>query len=414
MLKKIVYSRKLVYCATGLFGFIALARLVKVLIKDRNFIDFLAYYDVSKTVRTGLNPYILENLSHQWGEPPMVFPGYSALFYPFTFLSSDAAGYVFLLLNAVIAVGLFYLLFKKKGLMNKGKTGLLDSGFLLSLFVFMSSTPYFASINHGQSTIFVSFFLISLLLIRPFYLKVIFFAAAAVLKYSMLPLFGPVLFLKKRHKLCICSFVLFLVFGAVPMVFGHNLIELYSSYVDNIFYWVNIYGFNSYEGGGYNMLQLDFIAVKWLQISAKTLCGAIFIYSLYLSRKDKDISMHLIFLTACLTMLISYHRLYDLVFILPFALYLINIYLRKQEFFKAAVTAGFVGFFIVPESIIYRAAEFLGSFVKGNSIVYLTSFNGAQQYQHMFPVYPIVCIFLSIWAFYLFVARDKNSQNSVE
>ncbi|OXU16086.1 hypothetical protein SMSP1_00255 [Sedimentisphaera salicampi] len=403
------YSRKFIYGVTGLFGLLAALRLIKVVINESAFIDFLAYYDITKTIRNGVDPYILENLSLQWGEPPIVFPGYTAIFFPFTFFSSVAAGYVFLVLNVIITVILFYLLFRKTGLINSDKKDLLDSGFLLTLFVFMSSTPYFASVNHGQSTVIVTFFLISILFIKPFYLKVLFFGAAAALKYSMLPLYGLALFFKKRYRLCIFSFVLFLLFAAVPLLFGHNLIELYSSYSETLVLWVSKGGFNTFPVSGYNMIHLDFIAVKWLQVSAKIFCAALFFYALFLTRKDKKISMHLMFFITSLTMLISYHRLYDLVFVLPFALYLINIYVREGKFFKAAVTSGFIGFFIIPESIIYTAADFLGSFVKGNSAIHLTSFNG-NQYENMFPVLPAACIFLTIWAFYLLVVRYRESQ----
>ena len=144
-LKKIKYPFIILFlCMITLF------RLGKVFTRDV-FNDFNAYYDVSRTIINGLDPYKLENLSLKWVDAPIVFPGYVSFFFPFVMFDLDTAKYLYLALNIILGAWLGVILFRPLFKINWGKIRNPDKStffFFLTIFLFMNS----ASISHLSET----------------------------------------------------------------------------------------------------------------------------------------------------------------------------------------------------------------------------------------------------------------------
>lgn len=394
-------TQTLVSIATHLTAIVTTYRIGKVFLKD-DFVDFNAYFDFTGTLIRGVNPYLLENLSLNWADPPIVFPGYTAFMLPLTLFPLNVAKLIFLSINVLLPAILFYLLFRITNLANsseKVQFAPVRSGFLLTTLIFMNTIPYTACIKHGQISMIISTMLIVTLLSKSIYAKILYFSLAAALKYSMIPLYGMMLFIKRKFLLCITAFAMFLIWAIVPIFFGHNLQDLYNNYISTLNKQLVIGGFNTFPVSGYNMLQPDFFKMGQLCTAIKLTFLALFFTATVINRKQKQIGLHLLLLVSTITMVISYHRVYDMVFALPIILVLINIYLRKKRYFDTIILSCFVGYFLIPETIVFKFAGFVGKMFTENPIIYSTDF---ASYENIFPLTPIVCLLLAMYSFWLF------------
>ncbi|MEA2011804.1 MAG: glycosyltransferase family 87 protein [Verrucomicrobiota bacterium] len=397
------HKRKFLFAIAFVFGIAAIGRLVKICGRDV-FNDFNAYYDVVDAIVRGLNPYDLTNLNLKWVDPPIVFPGYTIFLLPFVLINLNIAKYAFLFLNVILSSIIFYSLFKKAGFINKpfDKNNLSFPGFLISLFAFMNSVPYLACLKHGQISIVISTCLIILFTLKKSWQKIILFSVAAALKYSMLPLYAVLLFVKRKFFLCIASFIVFILWALIPIFFGHNLIVLYTEYLFTLHEQLVGGGFNSFAISGYNMLQFDFIKIGWICSIVKLSFAGAFVFVMIKNYKTKKIGLHLLLTVATITMIISYHRVYDMVFVLPLVLLLINLYMKEKKWKHAGILSVFILFFLIPESLLFKISNIIGSAIGENSLIYLNSFG---TYNEMFPITPLITAILAIYSLYLFFTQ---------
>ena len=394
------------------FAFIAIFRIVKRLSKVTHSWDASAYYDIVKAIRLNLNPYDVNNLSLDWGFPPSVLPGYTPFIYPFTFVSMPIAELSFVCINLLATFTLFYLMFDRLGLFEnrlKGIKKLLSFKLWLSIFALMGTASYLRCITLGQVSIILTLCLLCIVTYKNFPMKVFLFATIASLKYSMLPFYGLMLLFKRKIKLCIFAFALFLVFLISPMLFGHNPVELLSNYLDVLVPQLTGEGKNSYSTGGFDMVQIDFFKQLWVATAIKLTFVSLFIYAMCRDIRKKTISLELLFVISSFTMLISYHRIHDLVFPLTVALLLANKYVITQKFFRAGLLSCFLLFFMVPQDLIFRISYWLAKFVGENSYIILNVGDYPKEYGHQFfPLLPIACIMMAIYAFCLFIMKDVS------
>ena len=159
-------------------------------------------------------------------------------------------------------------------------------------------------------------------------LRTFLFAFVAVAKYSLLPVFAPILFFKGYWKLCIASFCLFLLLSASPVFCGNNLIDVYTGYFAAVARTVQPGGINHY--GSYpEMCHLAFFKIAFLNhaLTAAAICLVLWLF--WRERRTKEISDTLLLLTFSLTMLISYHRRWD--FTLVFPLFFIRLFMPDRR-----------------------------------------------------------------------------------
>jgi hypothetical protein len=399
------------YIVTVVFLFAVTAyRLGKIYTREV-FNDFNAYYDVTGALLHGLSPYKLENLSLHWVDAPIVFPGYSALFFPFLVFELDTAKYIYLSLNIILGIILAVSLFKKilhidtASLISGGKNAYL---FALSLFMFLNSAPFMTSLKQGQTSVLLAFSLFMIISSGPSFniFKYYLMSAAAVLKYTIMPFYGIILFVKKEFKVCLIGFLLFLLWAVVPVFLGHNLLSLYTQYIDVLRSQVGS-GFNSFPVSGYNMVQLDCFKIPFVGALLKLFLISLFIYIFIKRFKKKGIGLNFMFMTMCLTMNKVYHRVYDVTIIMPLLIMVFISLLDSRRWYEAFISFSFILFFLLPESLVFRIADFMGSVIGPNKVVYLSVFT---KWKTLFPLFPMVLLAMSIFSFYLcFFLKEKFS-----
>jgi len=365
------------------------------------FNDFNAYYDVSKTILQGLDPYNLNNLSLSWVDPPIVFPGYISFYIPFAIIDLNIAKYIYLSLNITLGLLLAIILFKN--LINVNKANILkpdrSTCFLaIAIFTFLNSTPFLTCLKHGQTSILLAFCLFAIIE-RPSCTALSYFymSMAAVLKYSIMPFYGIILFCKQHFRLCIISFLLFIAWAIVPILFGHNIPQLYIQYFTVLKQQISG-GFNSFPISGYNMIQLDFFKIPFLGASLKLIFIIIFFHLLYKGIKQKNIGLNFMFMTMCVTMITVYHRVYDMVLIMPLLIMVSITLLKDKKIPETIIAMFFIIFFMLPESIVFAISNTIGQITGNNPIVYISKF---LYWKTIFPILPINVLILSTFSVYL-------------
>ncbi|MBR4255188.1 MAG: hypothetical protein IKQ16_08885 [Lentisphaeria bacterium] len=150
-------------------------------------------------------------------------------------------------------------------------------------------------------------------------------------KYSALPVFALLLFFKGHWKLCIASFVVFVFFSVSPVFFGNNLVELYSEYWKAVTATVRPGDINHYGSNPIGMCHLVFFKKPLVNLLLKTPIVGFVPWLFWREHKTAFFSDTLLLLTFSLTMLVSYHRIYDIILVYPlFAIRLFDFARTKQ------------------------------------------------------------------------------------
>jgi hypothetical protein len=421
------------YLFTGVLLLFTLGRTL-VSLKYGNLGDFYGHLDFAHAVKDRLDPYVMSNLTYthsKWKYPLIIFPGIVLFYLPLLMLSvfsgkimswalrmSDENGVLMfnlftgriidVSLNFIAPLVLFYLFFNRAGLLKLHDFKRPDNKTLLLTllgFLFMNSSPVIMTTRHGQITMFFSIFLLLTIYARHRWSRTLFFGIAAGMKYSMITIFGPALFLKKHYLTCILAFGIFALIAMSPAIFGNNLIQMYSRYLEVLQSDISG-GFNNYAVSGYNMLQLEFFKLDMLNSIAKLSALLLALYIIFRDRKNNSFGMNFLFAVMCLSMLLCYHRLYDISVIMLCLIANLYLFILKKDLRNVIITLIFAGFFLAPLSAIIKVAERIGT-IPGVSKIFIM----CQYYQDILPVFPltaIVFLLLTGYSVYLYFSRHED------
>lgn len=390
--------------AIGLGLLLILVTLVRIVpIFDRpDYTDYLAYCDTTQAIMAGKNPYNAGNLKYKdWAEVPIVFPGYTFFFQPIA-QNPQKFKSVYLLISILLAFLAMARLLSKTCLSNEPHPLRHSRGFLiyaLLIFSFFNASPVLATLRQGQNSSIVCFCLLTLFTIKARWAQYLLFSTAAVMKYSMLTCWGPLLFAKRHIRLCLISFGFFILFAIYPIIYYPNIFELLTNYIKELSSQMAGQGFNTYSVSGYNMIHLDFLKISWLTTGFKFSVLGLAAICFFREYQTNKISLHLLFTTGCVTMLISYHRVYDVIILLPFLSLLCYEFFMQRKYLLLIIAVGFQLYFLIPESLLFRMSARIGQNLVGLSeFIHFTQFGDNTQ---MLPTHALVMTGLTCFAFYL-------------
>ena len=376
--------------------------------------DFTAYCAVSRALLEGHNPFpdhyelLFETIS-SWGSTvPIVYPGQMLFFALPGFLWGSWLKIAYFALNMAV---LFFLTgltlvkacgYRWRDLLTPGRKQFL---YALCCFCFLSSGCVRDGMGAGQIPLILSLCVYGLFWgPNSRVLRTFLFAFVAVAKYSLLPVFAPILFFKGYWKLCIASFCLFLLLSASPVFCGNNLIDVYTGYFDAVARTVQPGGINHY--GSYpEMCHLAFFKIAFLNhaLTAAAVCLVLWLF--WRERGTKEISDTLLLLAFSLTMLISYHRRWD--FTLVFPLFFIRLFdfARKKQWRLGAITLLFPLFLVIPSRVsVLIVPSWIGGVIpQAGSVLYLYDNVWETPYTHIFPIMPFFSMALALWSLYLYL-----------
>lgn len=388
---------------------LTLVRLGTIFQRDI-FTDYLAYTDTTQAIMAGSNPYALENMRYrQWTGAPIVYPGYVLFFQG---IANDAPKFLswYLMLSIVTAFGALALLLRKTIFLDKPNSLNTSRGFLIYsilIFTFFNASPVLKTLRLGQSTALIAFCLIAMLFYHRAFFRYVLFGTAAVMKYSLLTIWAPLFFFKKYYKLCFFSFLFFILAGLCPVFFYHDIFALVNAYLYELSRQTSGAGSNTYIISGFDMLHLDFIKNSIIEMSLKSLFifGGVWLFIREI--RQPQVSVNLLFSASCLTMLISYHRLHDLIIVLPFLSLFSYVFFVKKQYGLLAICSFFYIYFLIPESIIFRISSLLGTkLIFLQEWIHLCSYNdNIEQWHNLLPTHAVIMLLLTVFAYYLSVSQ---------
>ena len=372
-------------------------------------VDFMLGYDCTGTGLRGDGFFNLEKLTtYDWKNQPFILPGTLLYCILFAYMPLYLAKLIFYLLSVVASIGCFIYLYKLSGKLksiNFRTPGLDAAVFFGAAFVFLNSSPLLQSLRHGQVSVWFLLFLLFYLGSGNVYLKSFLFGAATLFKYSMVTIFAPLLLVKRQYKVCILGFIFFVLACLWPVLLGYDVVSVYSEYFTALINSIGK-GFNTFSASGYNMLQFDFFCNKYINHAGKLVLGIFILFIYWKERKNKELGDNLLLLVFSLTMLISYHRLYDNV---P-AMLLLTVkcysFIAKKDWINSLICGGFIGFYLIPLSIVYKITDLIGS--KMQFLSGIIHFSKYGQYQNILPILVLVQIALTVYAAYLYFKKEND------
>ncbi|MBR6058201.1 MAG: DUF2029 domain-containing protein [Victivallales bacterium] len=383
--------------------------------------DFAAYSAISRALFEGKNPFpdhfdVLFCRYH-WGETvPIDYPGQMIFFILPGYLWSKSIQIIYLILNVAIIYYLIGLTLVKT--CNYQWHDLWISGkkqffYILFCFIYFYSSCSRNTFKFGQIPLLLTFCLYFMFLgPSSFTLQSFLFAFVAATKYSVLTVLAPLLFFKGHWKLCVISFMLFLLLSISPALCGNNLAEIYTDYSKAVQMTFKPGNINYYPSAFPSFCHLGFFKNQVINWIMKALIIGLTLWLLWRERKTKFISDTLMLLAFCLTMLISYHRRYDLVIIYPlFAIRLFD-FSKRNQWIHFGITILFPIFLLLPISVMELIVpSWLGGISpKLTSIVCSRDF---LQYPHIIPLFPIFTFILTLWSLYLYLHVKEPYQFTI-
>ena len=391
------------------FFLIPILRILIVKWRDIWLIDFAAYSAVSRALFEGNNPFPNHGsvLFCSFGSSvPIVYPGQMILFALPGFLWGNAVQFGFLFLNIAIVFFLTALTLVKacdyqwRELWTPGKKQLI---YALCCFAFLFSSNTMNIMRTGQIVLVLALCMYCMFWgLASQSIRTLLFAFIALTKYSVLPVFAPLLFFKRHWKLCFSAFGIFLLFSISPILCGNNLVEVYSGYiqaVETLFQPGQVNHFNMRP----QMCHIGFFRFPIINHISKVIVICPILWLFWRERKTKKLSDTSFLLALSLTMLISYHGLYDISLIFPLLFIRLFDFAKKKQWFCFLITFLFLFYLLIPGSITLTFSSWLGSIPGIDSIVYLSDKPWGSHYQHVFPITPFFAIALTIWDLYLYL-----------
>lgn len=387
------------------FGLLTLMRLLMHASADAPTLNFAFYYDVANALRLGVDPYTLENLPHVQSVP-VVLPFQAVLLVPWTYLPHWWASQIFFWCNLVAVTVLWHYLWK---LYSGVPSASFSRKYWLGFLVFVNLAPVIAGLGLRQLSISVSLLILVALYSESVTISGLSLAVASVLKLSMTPLFGVLMLFTRRFRECALATVIFGAFAVAPVLFGHSLSQLYSDYAK--VHSDLMSGYNQFGGSnGFTMVNAGIF--KWGPANQLVKVFALVLFALVLRRQraGKYIDAIAVLAVISATMLLVYHRAHDF----PIGLGIILAWLlspdNSQSRFHRVFCAGVVLFFFIPWTIQAVGAEFLGTLMKENAFIWLTS--DWRHVPNLVPLAAIVMLLISVYSFYL-VMTKKPAQESL-
>lgn len=408
-------KQKWLYCfAAYLLFLLPLARIVYIHRASLSLVDLAAYSDISLLLSKGCNPYpdhveLLTLLPPQ-RDVPIIYPGQMVFFALPGFLWGNAVQIGYLLLNIVTVFFLTGLTLVKacgyewNDLWKPGRKQFLYS---LCCFCFFSSSNAMNTWRLGQISIILTLCLYGMLwgpALR--FLQTFLFAFVAVTKYSVLPVFAPLLFFKGHWKLCISAFSLFVLLSISPVFCGNDLKEVYLGYFEATKVLFQPGHCNNFAGSPM-MSQLGFFRSSGINTFLKIvfICPALWLF--WRERKTRYVSDTMLMLAFSLTMLISYHSIQDMSFFFPLFFIRLFAFFKEKKWLFFGITAMFVLFLVVPGNLFMKISSAIGGIPGAGSFIILAEKPYGQPFHHVFPLLPFYSLALFFWSLYLYLRVEE-------
>ncbi|MDD3118140.1 MAG: glycosyltransferase family 87 protein [Victivallales bacterium] len=366
-------------------------------------IDFRCFVDCAQVTFRGLDYQDLSTLTlYPWDTPQIVFPGMMPFYLPFSWLPISVSQSIYYVLQVLGLIGAYWYFMRVLCPERRVDWRCPDAYAWIywgGLLVLLNSSPVLTCLRHGQSAVWCMWGVL-LVLFQPTRLRPLLFGLTALLKYSMVPVLALLLWVNRYSVLCLLGFLVFVLISLYPAVLGFDLVDFYRHYLDMLTSEVVRGGGNSFLASGYHMLQLEFFRWNVLNMIGKAACGVVLLALLVREHRRRGFGLYLLLLAFCLTMEISYHRIYDMVIVILLLEGCMVVFLRQRQWYRLAVGTCFLGFFLVPFTLILWVGDFLGHRLPLDRVFIMCRFMGDAT--EMVPLPAMMMLALTIFAGYCY------------
>ena len=402
-------KKRLYFLATLLLLFLPIIRVLFVKCQDIFLVDLAAYSAVSRALFEGNNPFPnhMENLFCSFGRSvPIVFPGQMLFFALPGFIWGNTVQILYLVLDVAIVYYLTALtLIRACGYSWEDiwKPGKKQFVYALCSFAFLFSSNTMVVIRTGQIVLVLALCLYGIFWGPAcHWFRTLEYAFIAVAKYSVLPVFAPLLFVKGHWRLCLTAFGLFLLLSLSPVLCGNNLIEVYTGYfeaVQKLFQSGEVNHFNMSP----QMCHFGFFKFSALNHILKAIAICPILWLFWCERKSEFLSDTAFLLALTLTMLISYHGLHDITLLFPLLFIRLFDFAQKRQWIFFWITFLFMFYLVIPGSVTLTISSWIGSIQGIDSLVWLSNNPWGSHFKHVFPLTPFFASALTLWSLYLYL-----------
>ena len=397
--------------AVVLLFLLALARVFYVSFQKLLLNDFAGYCTVAFALFRGQNPFPdhLKYLTTPPFEDISVggFPAQMLFFALPGFLWGKTVQILWIVLNILIIIFVTGLtLVKACGYRweDLWRPGRKQFFFAVCCFLFLFSQNAMNTMRLGQIPVVLTFFLYGMFWLSPWpVLRTVYFALIAAMKYSVLPVFAPLLFFKGHWKLCIAAFSLFVLLCLSPVFFGNDLKEVYVGYIIAVKKAYQPGECGHYDTNGVTMCHIEFFKNSTINYLLKAVVIGCMVWMYWRERKTKFLSDTLLMLSLNLTMLLSYHQVHDMSLVFPLFFIRLFGFTREKNWSYFGIEVLFLLFLIVPGALVLKTAALLGDFCRADSFVYLTDQPWGKPYYHLFPITALWTMALAVWNLHLYL-----------
>ena len=404
-------------------------------------VDFKIYYQWAYYLREGKNPF--EWIVWDPYVPPLIYPGQFFFLLPFTWLPFLLSFRVWLIVDFVSVVLLFFI---AQALARKRVFGEWQGTSIWWpwLCLLLMSQPVQMGLYNVQLAIPAAIALFGAIVIRNWLPAGVLLSISAAMKYSLTPLFGIGLLVKRRYAVCCLGFLLFILWSLFPVAYTIDLdipkqtekgavgqressralalpncplfrlfgYKLYSDYFRILATDWQGQGYNSFAGGGgYDLVNFDFLKLPTLNALVKISFLFIFIYIAYLERNGMQWNLPFLFVTSSITCLLVYHRVHDaLLAVICLVLIAQDLYARRR-WRALSIPLFLLALFDMPQGPWMRLSAHISSWVGEQRLIYLVDYG---EYAGALPLPAIVMFLISLYsvAFYFQYRRNGYTQTT--
>lgn len=369
-----------------------------------NFMDLDHFFNWIGAIILGEDPF--NELNHHFVQFEIAraptFPGMTLFIYPLLAMGAPFSYWTWYGLNMALLLILPWILFSWGGVWQRGDS--LDRNLFIAFFcafLFSTSRPVLTALQLGQTSILCTAFIVWCMTSRTNLCRGLGLGLAGALKYSLAGLIGVLFASKKAWKVIFIAGGTFLLFTLTPVIWGHNLVELYGKYIWRLQGFVTgaeSSGIDTYWGCNncLSLTHLDFLkhhgAVLWIKGALVLIFGFI----LWSDRKELRIGLPLLFVASSLSMTIVYHRHHDLTLPVLWMVGLLPLLLKRGYKGHVFVLSLFIAYFWVPYSILLIFSTWLGGIIGENRWIYL----GNAVFE--VPLDAVISFFMTFYSIFLY------------
>lgn len=342
--------------------------------------------------------------------PRVVFPGEFLWLFPVAIIPSDYVPTLIFIVDFLLVVLLFW---ASQFYATRGRFGpwAWSGNAMVWFALFVLSQPSRQVFRTGNLSLISSVFIFFALLGRGPWLSGFCLSAATVLKFSIVPFYAFILLVRRHYTTCLVAFCLFAFWCLTPFFYDKFGVYLYNDFFYVVFIQSMKGGYNTYVGGGgFDLVNFNFLKFETINIAVKLFFIGVFCVATWRERNVVYYDVSYLLLVSCISSIVVYHRIHDLVLTQLFLVMLAQQFYAHRQMAKLAFPLAILIYMCIPLSWQMKGAAALGQWIGDNSWVYLGTLigNDPGDFVSMFPIPAINLLIVLLYSTYAYFNNKRK------